>query len=126
MSVVPQGKSVQTLYGEYRDGRLLVNRRYQRKLVWSIEEKQRLIDSILRGFPIPLILLAERPNAGGSKSYEIIDGIQRFNAVFGFIENGFAIDDKYFDVREFARARQLAEKGVFTAQTDGPFLSQRE
>ena len=30
MSVVPQGKSVQALYRDFREGNLLVNRRYQR------------------------------------------------------------------------------------------------
>ena len=32
MSVVPQGRSVQALYSDFREGNLLVNRRYQRKL----------------------------------------------------------------------------------------------
>ena len=61
MSVVPQGKSVQALYRDFREGNLLVNRTYQRKLVWSSDEKKSLVDSILQGYPIPLILLAERP-----------------------------------------------------------------
>ena len=33
MSVTPQGKSVQALYREYREGKFFVNRKYQRKLV---------------------------------------------------------------------------------------------
>jgi len=52
-------RSVQSMYRDYRDGKLIVNRRYQRKLVWTIEEKQKLIDSILHDYPIPLLLLAE-------------------------------------------------------------------
>jgi uncharacterized protein with ParB-like and HNH nuclease domain len=43
----------------YVNNRLVVNRRYQRKLVWSIEEKQAFIDSIVRGFPVPMFLFAE-------------------------------------------------------------------
>lgn len=126
MSVAPQGKSVQALYREYREGNLLVNRRYQRKLVWSVEEKQRLIDSILKGYPIPLILLAERPDVFGAGKYEIIDGIQRFNAIFTFIENSFDYDGKYFDVNEFARAKQAAEEGKFTTVIGQPVLSPDE
>jgi hypothetical protein len=123
MSVTPLGKSVQTMYRDYREGKLLVNRKYQRKLVWSIEEKQRLIDSILRGFPIPLILLAERSDLYGPGKYEIIDGMQRFNAIFTFIENAFDLNGEYFDVSEFARAKQLAEEGVFLTKKESPFLS---
>lgn len=122
MSVVPQGRSVQSLYSDFREGNLLVNRRYQRKLVWSIEEKQQLIDSILEGFPIPLILLAERPDVHGSGKFEIIDGIQRLNAIFTYIENDFDFAGKYFDVSQFTSAKLAAQEGKFTAAKDQPAL----
>jgi len=66
MSIVPRGMTITEAYRLYRTGNLLVNRKYQRKLIWSVEEKERLIGSILRGYPIPLILLAERPQIYGS------------------------------------------------------------
>jgi hypothetical protein len=92
----------------------MVNRQYQRKLVWTVSEKQRLIDSILQGFPLPLFLFAERPaKTTGDTVLEVIDGMQRLNAIFGFIENTFLVDGSCFDVKEFSRARQLAEQGVF-------------
>ncbi len=81
--------SVQEGYRLYREQAVFVNRRYQRKLVWTESEKARLIESILSGFPIPLILLAERPRTEGAGKYEIIDGVQRLNAIFSFIENAF-------------------------------------
>jgi uncharacterized protein with ParB-like and HNH nuclease domain len=115
MSVAPQGKAVQAMYREYREGKLLVNRKYQRKLVWTLDEKRALIDSILKGYPLPLILLAERPDSHGRGSYEIIDGIQRLNAIFTYIENSFDVDGSYFDVDQFATARQYAAKGAFEA-----------
>ena len=61
LSITPRGMTVTEAYRLYRSGNLLVNRKYQRKLVWTIEEKEKLIGSILRGYPIPLFLLAERP-----------------------------------------------------------------
>lgn len=112
MSITPRGMSVQEAYRLYRDEKLMVNRKYQRKLVWTLEEKQSLIDSILNDYPIPLILFAEK-NAGGESSYEIIDGMQRLNAIFGFVENEFATGGKHFDVTQFARARQASEAGFF-------------
>lgn len=42
--------SVQEAYREFRDGNFRVNRRYQRKLVWTLAEKQKLVDSILEGY----------------------------------------------------------------------------
>lgn len=107
--------SIQQVYREFRDGKFLINRRYQRKLVWTEQEKARLIDSILQGFPIPLILLAIH-NADSKENYyfEIIDGMQRIHAITTFIENQFCLEDgRYFDVRENPRAKQAAEAGEF-------------
>lgn len=76
MTVSPQGISIQSLYRSYRDGSLIVNRQYQRKLVWTVVEKQKLIDSILKDYPLPLFLLAEKPaiQQGQSVKLEVIDG----------------------------------------------------
>ena len=93
MSVTPRGMSVQEAYREFRDGNFRVNRRYQRKLVWTLEEKQKLVDSILEGYPIPLLLLAFSLRDDGTKSFEILDGMQRLNAIFSFIENAFSLND---------------------------------
>jgi hypothetical protein len=126
MSVVPQGKAVQSMYREYREGSLMVNRKYQRKLVWSVEEKQSLIDSILKGYPIPLILLAERSDIYGTGKYEIVDGIQRLNAIFGYIEQAFPHNGLYFDIDQFTTARQYAESGDFIVLSDAPLLKPKE
>ncbi|MGW2329265.1 GmrSD restriction endonuclease domain-containing protein [Streptomyces sp. NPDC001700] len=105
--------SVTEAYRLFRDDALLVNRRYQRKLVWSVAEKQLLIDSILDGYPIPLILLAERPEIHGSGKYEIIDGMQRLDAIFAFIEQKYDYCGMYFDLNQSARARQAADSKAF-------------
>ena len=42
MSITPQGMSILNLYDLYRKNKLIVNRRYQRKLVWTKTEKQGL------------------------------------------------------------------------------------
>ena len=118
-----QPKSVQSLYSWYSDGKLFVNRRYQRKLVWTLEEKQRLIESILKQYPIPAILLADRAEGG----YEIIDGLQRLHTVVSFIESAFpTLDGRYFDVEKFPTAHQRAEGGVFTVEEGVERISARE
>ena len=114
MSITPRGMSVQEAYRLFRDDRLIVNRKYQRKLVWTLAEKQYLIDSLIKDYPIPLILLADA-SEGGFTYYEIMDGMQRLNAIFSFIDNAYALDNKYFDIREFSRAKQAADAGAFIA-----------
>nr|WP_315024891.1 DUF262 domain-containing protein [uncultured Aminipila sp.] len=118
----PRGMSIMEAYELYRKNALYVNRRYQRKLVWSIKEKQSLIDSIIKKYPIPLILLAETD----SNQYEIIDGMQRLNAIFSFIENQFGTEDnqKYFSVKDYTFAQSIADKKIFNEKIDVQYISQ--
>jgi hypothetical protein len=107
--LVVRGEAVQALYARFRAGNLLVNRRYQRKLVWSVEEKQSFIDSLLRRLPVPLILVAER-STDDRAHLEIIDGLQRLDAVFSFLENGFKVD-KFFDLDALAETKEERDAG---------------
>ncbi len=118
MSITPRGMSIQEAYRNYTDEIFLVNRKYQRKLVWTVDEKSFLIDSILNGLPIPLILLAQTKDG----RLEIIDGLQRLNAIFSYIENRFAVNDLYFNIEQSARAKQESENGVFEAKVEPAVL----
>lgn len=116
-------KVLQSLYGWYAEDKLWVNRRYQRKLVWTLEEKQRLVESVLRGYPIPAILLAER-EAGG---YEVIDGLQRLHTLMSFVETAFpSIDGRFFDIAQFTTAHNRSSEGAFVAAEAPDRLSARE
>lgn len=106
-----RSENIQRIYGYYINHKFLVNRRYQRKLVWSLEEKRAFIDSIEKGFPVPLILLAELIN-DGIQVYEIIDGMQRLNAIMGFIDGEFDLNGYYFNLETMAETKLLADKGI--------------
>ena len=123
MSVIPSGVSIQEMYRRYRENLLVVNRRYQRKLVWTEQEKECLVDSIMKGYPIPLILFAEKIRNDGIVYYEILDGMQRLNAIFSFIENEFPWQEKYFDVNQLARAKQAETEGLFKDNTGDNLLN---
>jgi hypothetical protein len=117
-----RSESLQRLYDLYVNDRFRVNRRYQRKLVWSVEEKQRLIDSIAKDLPIPLFLVAE---IGGSDvSYELIDGMQRLNAIFAFLENEFALGEEYFDLNALADTKLRLDRGELSQKT--PVMSREQ
>jgi hypothetical protein len=64
------------------DGDLELNPSYQRDNVWSTSDSQLLIDSILRGIPIPSIILTE---VGHSRKFQIVDGKQRLTAILRFV-----------------------------------------
>ena len=41
-----KGENIQRVYEWYCNKKFIVNRKYQRKLVWTVEEKRNFIDSI--------------------------------------------------------------------------------
>lgn len=108
-----KGESVERVYGNYLSWRYIVNRKYQRKLVWSLDEKRRFIDSIISGFPVPIILLAERKGQGNS-DFEIIDGMQRLNSIFSFLENEYDVGGSFFDLNTMASTKALLDTGKLT------------
>jgi hypothetical protein len=108
-----RSESVERVYGFNAENRFLVNRRYQRKLVWSIDEKRAFIDSLQQGLPVPLILLADVVHDGESR-FEIIDGMQRLNAITSFIEGEFDLDGYYFDLEAMAQTKLLSDQGKLT------------
>lgn len=115
------GKVVERSYEDYRNDQYLVNRRYQRKLVWELDEKQAFIDSLANGYPVPLFLFAKCIYKGQDRS-EIIDGMQRLNAIFSFIENDYPITTgEYFDLSSTALTKDLLDRHVLVQRE--PILS---
>lgn len=118
-----RSESVQRVYNFYRNSMLLVNRRYQRKLIWTIEEKKSFIDSIIKGYPVPLFLLAE-VEYDGKPSYEIIDGMQRLNAIVSFIEGEYDIDGFFFDTNTMVESKSALDTGDITQKE--PLLDRKK
>lgn len=70
---------------------------YQRMSdVWPVEKRQLLIDSILNGYDVPKFYFHEffpaRTIDGRRFKYAIVDGKQRLETIFSFIEGRFALD----------------------------------
>jgi len=73
---------------------LYANREYQRGAVWSTAQKKMLVDSVLRGYAIPLIYLHHiSKQVAGHRldKFEVIDGQQRINALYEYREGSFKL-----------------------------------
>src|SRR3970040_1476713 len=70
---------------------------YQRRGdIWTLEKKQLLVDSILNEFDIPKLyfhaLSSEQRKAAGKKwDYAIIDGRQRLETIWQFMNDDFLL-----------------------------------
>jgi hypothetical protein len=78
-------------YEQFRHDKLDMKPRYQRRSdLWNPWKKSHLIDSILNGFDVPKFYVADftKSRSGlnrAHKPYAIIDGKQRFEAIFEFL-----------------------------------------
>lgn len=111
-----KGKTINQVMQWFYHNELVVNRRYQRKLVWTLKEKKLFIDSIVNKFPTPSIILVRCIDPKTSKEwYEIIDGLQRLNAIVSFVNGEFSIpyDGKqlYFDPQFIPTTHRMAIEG---------------
>ena len=72
---------------------LVVNRDFQRNpSIWPTQAKVYLVDTILRGRPMPKIYLRTKTNVETMRSFrEVVDGQQRLMAIRSFANNEFPL-----------------------------------
>ena len=66
------------------DSKLNLAPSYQRGDVWTQTPRQMLIESILRGIPLPSVILLKSSDQG-AQAYEVVDGKQRLTSILRFI-----------------------------------------
>lgn len=65
---------------------------FQRNFVWTKKQKDRFIESLLLGFPIPGIFLVEQPG----KKYLVLDGQQRLRTLKDFVAGTDSVTERTF------------------------------
>lgn len=70
---------------------------YQRGRAWSVRQQALLVDSVLRGYPLPRLYFyrqqAVDPLGNESSSFYVVDGLQRIIAVAEFMSGRFKLLD---------------------------------
>lgn len=84
--------TIETIFSQLTNANIDLNPAYQRRNAWTDEKRSKLIESIIIGYPVPEIVLAEDPLK--KKSFAVIDGKQRLLAIAGFIDPD---EYKYWD-----------------------------
>jgi hypothetical protein len=82
----PTSLKVRQLITLTRDEKLIPRPEFQRRLVWTTEDKIRFMDTILKGLPFPEIYVANGPvdvNTGEGQQL-LVDGQQRVTTIFDY------------------------------------------
>src|SRR5260221_10819722 len=103
-------------HGWQEIGALVLTPKFQRRQVWSASAKSFLIDSILRGMPVPPIYLRVRQSDDKKKTVrEVVDGQQRVSTVVSFLSNGFSLGSNTspeFQGKKFSQLSSDAKEQV--------------
>jgi hypothetical protein len=99
-----------------KNGNLFLSPEFQRRSVWKVGAKSFLIDTMIKGLPIPIIFLRDRktdPNKF-EPIREVIDGQQRLRTVLSFITpklvDNYNVARDEFKIKK-AHNKELAGKG---------------
>ena len=102
MEVKLKELTVRELVEDYQDnseegvsgygGKLDIRPPYQREFVYNDNQREAVIDTVTKGFPLNVMYWAVRDNGG----FEIIDGQQRTISICQFTNSDFSYKDRYF------------------------------
>ena len=96
---------IESLYGKYKRGKLILDPDFQRRFVWDRQKASSLIESTLLNVPLPIIYLAEEIDGRES----VIDGQQRLTSFFSFID-GFLPGGETFRLTKMKKFSELENK----------------
>ena len=65
---------------------------YQRNFIWSLKDQKLLIDSIMKGYPLPNFFIYRKKDGG----YDMVDGQQRATTISKYVKGDFTDSDKHY------------------------------
>lgn len=79
-----------------RNDQLVLNPKFQRRDVWTDRAKSFLMDTVVRGKPIPKVFIRQKINPTTKASIrEVVDGQQRIRTILSYINDGFPISKRH-------------------------------
>jgi hypothetical protein len=91
---------------------------YQREIVWTMEDKLSLIDSIMESRDIGKFLFMELPVKVGKPHNQIVDGKQRLTTICEFYEDKFKWRGKYYSELSRTDRSHFENRAVSIAEID--------
>lgn len=93
MKTSPTNKKIREIISMVKESKLLPRPEFQRRLVWSRDDKNHFLDSVLRGFPFPEIYLADGDVnlETGQGTQLLVDGLQRVSTLIQYFDGDYEL-----------------------------------
>jgi len=80
----------------YEKKQLVLSPKFQRRSVWTDNARSYLMDTIVRGKPIPKVFIRQSINVQTRQSIrEVVDGQQRLRTILSYLNDGFKISERH-------------------------------
>jgi hypothetical protein len=98
-----------------RNKQLELDPPYQRRSVWNRHDRRFFLDTVFRGYPCPPIFLNKTLGPEQQAIYNVVDGKQRLQTLFMFVDNEINLSDDFGQER--LNGKTWAELGTDEKQT---------
>lgn len=114
--------TVEELYEQVRDGRIISDIELQREIVYDTEKQMLVIDSLLNDIPLPAFYLWRNDNG----VLEVLDGKQRIEAIKKFKENDLQYEGRIWKLTDKTRQEKINKAELQIIVCDGTEELKRE
>lgn len=135
MKITHKQIKVRDLYAGFKDsgdagvvgfgGRLNIRPAYQREFVYKDDQRDKVIDTVRKGYPLNVMYWARNPDPAAPAddllaSFEVLDGQQRTLSVCKYVSGDFSIDEKYFHNLTDDQQDQILDYELTVYVCEGP------
>lgn len=93
MNWLPNNMTILEIYNKIKNGELKTRPYYQRRLVWTLKDKEIFLDTILKGYPFPEVYFCqgELDTSTLTTQKYVVDGQQRLTTIVDYIDGKLGI-----------------------------------
>lgn len=131
MKITHRQIPVRDLYAGFKDsdeagvigfgGQLDIRPPYQREFVYKDEQRDKVIDTVRKGYPLNVMYWAAKGELlAGEPQFEVLDGQQRTLSICKYVSGDFSIDAKYFHNLTLDQQNQILDYELTVYVCEGP------
>lgn len=106
-------------------GKLNVRPPYQREFVYKDAQRDKVLDTVRKGYPLNVMYWVRNPDASSPDDdslarYEVLDGQQRTLSICKYVNGDFSIDETYFHNLPQDQKDEILDYSLTVYECEGP------